>query len=94
MSLQLDIPVSPYVVRPGARIRLERFDTVVWEVAYGWYSWANNRAVCGWYLKNCANFQEIKPLFATDLPDIYMVEAVPCGPGPIPVPVIDPSENI
>lgn len=90
MSLQLDIPVSPYVIKPGDRIRIERFDVVIWEVMYGWYSWANNRPVCGWYLKNCANALEIKPLFATDLHDIYMVESTPCGPGPIPNPILCP----
>ena len=73
-KLELFIPETKMSIRPGCRVRLGRFETTVWEVSHGWYSWGGNRPVCGWFLMNMSNPSVVKPLQLTDLDDIYFVE--------------------
>lgn len=79
----LTVPDSEVCLKPGYKIRLGRFESDIWIVSYGWYTWGGNRPVCGWYLTRCEmstsnctieQNQCIKPLQLTDLYDIYMVE--------------------
>lgn len=73
-TLTLEIPEFHIVIRPGSWVRLGRFESTVWVVAHGWYSWGGNREVCGWYLIQKNKPDNIKPLQKTDLDDIYLVE--------------------
>lgn len=57
----------------GDVIKLGRFETDSWELDHDWYSWGGNRPVCGWYLTNTLT-KAIKPLYITDLDDIYIVK--------------------
>ena len=75
MSEELLIPGTDEVLRPGYLVKLSRFDTVFWEVGYGWYSVAENRPVFGWYLSNTST-REVKALQSIDLVDIYVMEIV------------------
>lgn len=72
--LKIEIPEFRITLRPGSKVKLGRFDTTVWILAHGWYSWGGNRAVCGWYLTNMTNPKDLKPLQKTDLDDIYLVQ--------------------
>ena len=72
--LSLVIPGTDNYIRPGCRIKLGRFETTLWAVSHGWYSWGGNRPVCGWYLTNLDNPTEVKPLQKPDLDDIYIIE--------------------
>lgn len=73
-ELSLEIPEFHMTLFPGSRVKLGRFDTTIWVVCYGWYSWGGNRPVCGWYLTNLCNPCDLKPLQKTDLDDIYFAE--------------------
>ena len=33
-------------LRPGAHIKLGRFESAEWVLGFGWYSWGGNRPVC------------------------------------------------
>lgn len=70
----IDVPNTDLRIQPGSKVRLGRFDSTVWVVSHGWYSWGNNRPVCGWFLTECGNPEVVKPLQRTDLDDIYFVE--------------------
>lgn len=72
--LTLEIPEFKITLRPGCKVKLGRFESAVWVVAYGWYAWGGNRPVCGWYLINIENPEDVKPLQKPDLDDIYLVE--------------------
>lgn len=72
--MKLDIPEYHITLFPGCKVRLGRFESTVWVVSYGWYTWGGNRPVCGWYLFNLENPLELKPLQKTDLDDIYLME--------------------
>ena len=74
MQNYLELPNSNLHITPGCQVKLGRFDTTIWSVAYGWYTWGGNRSVCGWYLYN-THLSEIKPLQETDLDDIYLIES-------------------
>lgn len=76
MSLDLSIEISgsDSVITPGCKIRIGRFNTKVWTVHYGWYAFSGNREICGWYLTNDENVEEIRPLQRIDLTDIYFIE--------------------
>lgn len=74
-NLQLAIPGCSTFLHPGQRIKIGRFSTTMWVVEYGWYSWANNRPVCGWYLRDAADITTIKPLQLPDLDDIYFIQS-------------------
>ncbi len=65
-------------IKPGDIIRIGRFDTILWKVYYGWYSWGGNRPVCGWYITDTDNPTRIKPLQLPDLDDIYLIKYSPC----------------
>lgn len=73
-TCKLAIPNDTRCLVPGNRIKLGRFETAVWVVSYGWYTWGGNRPVCGWYLIDIENPNIIKPLHLTDLDDIYFIE--------------------
>lgn len=73
-GLTLEIPEFKMTLFDGSRVRLGRFENVIWVVRYGWYTWGGNRPVCGWYLINSENCCDIKPLQKTDLDDIYSIE--------------------
>ena len=65
------IPGSNHTLQPGYKVKLGRFDSMVWVVGVGWYSWGGNRHVYGWYLTDTAGV--VKPLQLTDLTDIYVI---------------------
>ena len=71
---QLEIPNYNLTIVEGYRVKLGRFDTTVWEVSHGWYSWGGNRPVCGWFLTDVDAPTRVKPLQLTDLDDIYFIE--------------------
>lgn len=71
--ISLDIPTTGDKLYPGNVVKLERFDTEMWIVMYGWYSYGGNREVCGWYLLNKDNPSMIKPLSKPDLDDIVII---------------------
>lgn len=75
-SICLDVPRYCMQLTPGCRVKLHRFDSTTWVVNYGWYSWGGNREVCGWYLTNLCNPEDVKPLQKPDLDDIYLIENV------------------
>lgn len=73
-GMRLYVPQLNQNLVPGCRVKLGRFESTVWVVSYGWYSWAENRPVCGWYLQNNFDPSEIKPLQLPDLDDLYFIE--------------------
>ena len=72
--LELPIPDAGITLRPGARVKLGRFESTVWLVLHDWYTYGGNRPVCGWYLMDTNDPGTIKPLSKPDLDDIYLVE--------------------
>jgi len=60
----------------GSLIKLSRFSTITWILNYGWFSYGGNRPICGWYLTNVDNLEQIKPFQLNDFDDIYLVEEV------------------
>lgn len=72
--LELYEPNLNIRLTPGCKVKLGRFESTMWEVAYGWYAWGGNRPVCGWYLMNQEKPCQIKPLQLTDLDDIYVIQ--------------------
>lgn len=73
-DIKLDIPNINNYLTPGCKVKLGRFSATLWIVNYGWYGWANNRKVCGWYLTDTLDEKTLKPLQDTDLDDIYIIE--------------------
>lgn len=69
----LEIPNTNSVLRPGNRVKLGRFQSDMWVVKYGWFSFGGNRPFCGWYLTK-DNDLTVKPLQLPDLDDIYIIE--------------------
>lgn len=72
--LKLNIPGCDSELVPGCKVKLGRFETKLWVVNHGWYTWGGNRPFCGWYLTNVENPEEVKPLQLPDLDDIYLIE--------------------
>lgn len=72
-SMKMNLPNSNICIHPGDKIKLARFDSTVWIVNYGWFSFDYNRDICGWYLTDIET-GEIKPIFKTDLHDCYSVQ--------------------
>lgn len=70
----LRVPDTELKLTPGCKVKLGRFDTVVWRLEYGWFTWGGNRPFCGWYLVEVENPKSLKPLQKTDLCDIYLIE--------------------
>lgn len=73
-GMSILIPDTNTYIHPGCRVKLGRFESAVWRVAFGWFSWGGNRRMCGWYLVNFHDPSEVKPLYETDLDDIYLIE--------------------
>lgn len=73
-SVELELPGCKQCIRPGNIVKLGRFDTVQWVVGFGWYTWGGNRPVCGWFLVDSHNADNLKPLQKPDLDDIYFVQ--------------------
>jgi hypothetical protein len=85
MAAILECPEQHLSIIAGSVVRLGRFESIQWMVAYGWYTWGGNRPVCGWYLMQTDAPSTLKPLQATDLDDIYIIEE-PVLPPPPPGP--------
>lgn len=71
----IPVPNAEICIKPNDIIKLGRFDLDMWKVQYGWYSWGENRPVCGWYLVSTQSDQKIKPLQLPDIDDIYIIES-------------------
>lgn len=74
-ALVIPVPGVPgQFIEPGCIIKIGRFSRVRWRVKHGWYSYANNRPVYGFFLVNESNMNEIRPLQKPDLNDVYLIE--------------------
>lgn len=73
-QISLDIPGTCYKLYPNNIVKLGRFDTEMWIVLFGWYSYGGNREVRGWYLRNKEHPYTIKPLSKPDLDDIILIQ--------------------
>lgn len=73
-SLTLYVPELKLTLHDGCKVKLGRFESTMWVLSHGWYTWGGNRPFCGWYLTNIENPDEVKPLQKPDLDDIYLVE--------------------
>lgn len=71
--MELNVPELNITLTVGDTVKLGRFDLETWIVQNGWYSWGGNRPTNGWYLVNTLS-KEVKPLYYTDLEDIYLIE--------------------
>ena len=71
---ELQAPGSKICVRPGNIIKLNRFDDEQWIVNLGWFSYAGNKPMNGWYLTSLTRKDRVKPLNMSDLDDIYVVD--------------------
>lgn len=72
-ELVLEIPNTKHVLRPGNKVKLGRFQSDMWLVNHGWFSFGGNRPFCGWYLTK-DNGLTVKPIQLPDLDDIYIIE--------------------
>lgn len=73
-SIYLEIPGTSTKIYPGYKIKLNRFDSDLWTVHYGWFDFSGNRPMLGWYLTNDSDSNSVKPVQKTDLYDIYLVD--------------------
>ena len=71
--ISLEIPNTNRSLTPGDRVRLGRFESTIWTVCYGWFSFGGNRPFYGWYLSKDEGLT-VKPIQLPDLDDIYMIE--------------------
>lgn len=71
--MTLDVPDLGITLFDGCRVKLGKFESTVWVLHHGWYSWGGNRPFCGWYLINLDDPTNVKPLQKNDLDDIYIV---------------------
>ena len=74
-TIILDIPERGIQLRPGSKIKLNRFQSEKWQVGYGWFSFGGNRPFCGWYLHSLDDASKVKPLSKDDVDDIYLIES-------------------
>ena len=74
-NLRIDVPSLCISIKPGNVVRLGRFDSTMWVVSHGWFTWGGNRPQCGWFLTDVSNPAVVKPLQLPDLDDIYLVES-------------------
>lgn len=72
--IYIEIPGSDTKLYPGYKIKLNRFDSDIWTVHYGWYDFSGNRPIMGWYLTNDSDSNSVKPIQKIDLYDIYVVD--------------------
>lgn len=70
----LTIPGTDIKIYPGYKIKLDRFDDIIWTVKHGWYTTDSNRAVNGWYLQRTSVADAIKPIQETDLYDVIIID--------------------
>ena len=70
---QIQIPNSDIFLHTGDKVKLGRFETKVWVVNFGWFSYGGNRPFCGWFLV-AEDGSDTKPLQLPDLDDIYVIE--------------------
>lgn len=73
-EIYIAIPGSDIKLYPGYKIKLNRFDSDLWTVHYGWFDFSGNRPMLGWYLTNDSDSNSVKPVQKTDLYDIYLVD--------------------
>ena len=73
-DIDISVPGISLNLPNGCTVKLGRFDTTLWKLSYGWYSWGGNREVCGWYLADLSDPNKVKPLQKPDLYDIYLIE--------------------
>lgn len=71
--IELNVPGTDILITPGCKVKLGRFESEIWVCNYGWYCYAGNRPVCGWYIQSKNDPVKLKPIFRTDLDDIYFV---------------------
>ena len=69
-DVRLYVPNAGVYIIPGSTVKLHRFETEIWAVGFGWFSFGGNREWCGWYL-TCEG--KVKPLQKTDLDDMYVI---------------------
>lgn len=67
-------PYTSNQLYPGNIIKLNRFKDTLWILRYGWFSYNSNRLICGWYLVDKNDKDNIKPFQLNDFDDIYLVE--------------------
>lgn len=72
---QLAIPGRQEVLFPGCKVKLGRFQSQLWVIQFGWYSFGGNRPFCGWYMVAEDNPENIRPLQQPDLSDIYLIKS-------------------
>lgn len=72
-QFKLDIGCGRYIY-PGMTIRIGRFSEIFWIVNFGWFTFAGNRPICGWFLVNKNDSTDVRPIQLTDLNDIYLIE--------------------
>ena len=72
-DIELKIPGTEEVLKPGYKVKLGRFTELVWTVGFGWYSYGGNRPICGWYLTTDWPTTMTKSLQYPDLTDIYII---------------------
>lgn len=70
----VNIPELGLCLHPGMYVKIGRFSKITWLLQHGWFSFSGNREICGWYLVNVDNIEDIRPLQKIDLVDIYSVE--------------------
>lgn len=73
-TIYIEIPGSDIKLYPGYKIKLNRFDSDIWTVHYGWYDFSGNRPIMGWYLTNDSDCNSVKPIQKIDTYDIYLVD--------------------
>lgn len=74
-EMKLEIPMRDGIyISPGTKILLNRFESIVWIVAFGWYSVNGNRPICGWYLYMKDDSSVIKSIQMPDIYDIYVIQ--------------------
>lgn len=70
----INIPECGICLRPGMKIKIGRFSNTIWRLDHGWFSFSGNRPICGWFLTDMTDNQNVRPLQKSDLADIYSVE--------------------
>lgn len=70
----IEVTERNLILKPGDRILLDRFSTIKWILKFGWYVYAGNRPVLGYYMCEVDNENNIRPLQKPDLTDIILVE--------------------
>lgn len=72
-DIELAVPGTCICLKPGCKLKIHRFDSDIWTVNFGWFSFDGNREICGWYMVRLSD-AEIKPIFKCDLNDCYLIQ--------------------